>query len=144
VAHVTAQEVFATMMKTEMAPALRALGFQGSGQRFALQSETHWAQIGFQKSAWSDREEILFTVNVQCVSRAAWDEARGSRAWLPKRPSPNSAYPGGGWWERIGRLANREDTWWHVNADRPTDPITREVIGLIRERALPALRERMA
>lgn len=37
----TAQEAFIRMLKEEIAPALRRLGFKGSGQRFELRSDTH-------------------------------------------------------------------------------------------------------
>ena len=65
----TAQEAFVKMMKEEIAPALRRLGFKGSGQRYELPSPTHWALLGFQKSAYSDSPEVRFTVNVTIAGR---------------------------------------------------------------------------
>src|SRR5439155_1336209 len=56
----TAQEAFTMMVKDEIAPALRELGFKGSGQRFTLPSETHWALLGLQKFTWSDRDRVDF------------------------------------------------------------------------------------
>jgi hypothetical protein len=64
----TAQVVFERMLREEVAPALRELGLRGSGQRFRLPSESHWALLAFQKSQWSDADEIRFTVNVMTVS----------------------------------------------------------------------------
>jgi hypothetical protein len=68
---VTAQETYREMMKTQVAPALRGLGFKGSGQNYELPSPGHWAMLGFQKSAWSDASALRFTVNVLVVSRLA-------------------------------------------------------------------------
>ena len=32
----------------------------------------HWALLGFQKSAWSDRQRLTFTVNLTVVARQVW------------------------------------------------------------------------
>jgi hypothetical protein len=53
------------MLRDEIAPELRAAGFKGSRQSFDLPSESHWAVLGFQKSAWSDRQRVTFTVNLR-------------------------------------------------------------------------------
>jgi hypothetical protein len=66
----SAQETFRNLMKTLIAPGLRALGFKGSGQNYQLPSDDHWAMLGFQKSVSSDSETIRFTINVLVVSRA--------------------------------------------------------------------------
>jgi Domain of unknown function (DUF4304) len=55
---VTAQEAFTMMVKEQIAPALRELGFKGSGQRFTLPDDEHWALIGLQKFTWSNREAM--------------------------------------------------------------------------------------
>jgi hypothetical protein len=43
------QDVYADMMTTTFAPALRAAGLRGSNGRFELPTDTCWAQLGFQK-----------------------------------------------------------------------------------------------
>ena len=47
------QDVYADMIKTTFAPALRAAGLRGSNGRFELPSDIYWAQLGFQKSSYS-------------------------------------------------------------------------------------------
>lgn len=49
----TPQQVYDDLMKASFAPALRGVGLKGSGGRFELPSEKYWAQLGFQKSAYS-------------------------------------------------------------------------------------------
>lgn len=61
-------------MKNQVAPMLRANRLVGSNGRFSVKSETHWALLGFQKSAYSDRSEIRFTVNLLVVRRDEWNE----------------------------------------------------------------------
>lgn len=59
----TPQGVYPDLMKGVFAPALREAGLKGSGGRFELPSEKYWAQLGFQKSAYSDSSALKFTVN---------------------------------------------------------------------------------
>ena len=44
------QDVYADLMKTTFAPALRAVGLRGSNGRFELPSDVYWAQLGFFRS----------------------------------------------------------------------------------------------
>jgi Domain of unknown function (DUF4304) len=99
----TAQEAFARMMKEEIAPALRRLGFKGSGQRYELRSDTHWAIVGFQKFSWSDQGQVEFTLNLTVIGRDEWLRARERRPYLSERPQANvGAFVG--WEEWIGAL----------------------------------------
>src|SRR6266508_1633339 len=63
----TAQESFKQMLRDHVAPALREMGFRGSGQNFSLRSDSHWALLDFQKSQWSSEDKIAFTVNLPVV-----------------------------------------------------------------------------
>ncbi len=44
-------------VKDLISPALRTMGFKGSGGRYQLPSEDQWALLGFQKSTFSDALE---------------------------------------------------------------------------------------
>jgi hypothetical protein len=135
------------MMREQVAPALRGLGIKGSGQSFAIPSERYWALIGFQKSRRSSSAVLEFTVNLTVVSRAAWAAAFESHPWIGEKPRPNvrAAMAEDEWHSRIGTLlASRRDRWWSVAADRPTEPVAREVVDVIRDVGLPAMRERMS
>jgi hypothetical protein len=60
----TPQEVYAGLMKSAFSPALREARLRGSNGRFELPSDVYWAQLGFQKSMYSDGQEVRFTVNL--------------------------------------------------------------------------------
>ena len=139
----TAQEAFATLMRTRIAPGLRALGFKGSGQTYELPHLETWALIGFQKSAQKTAGHVEFTVNVTVADKRGWAQARRRQPDLPARPSPNTVYGPAAWQSRIGRLlpANR-DTWWTISATSDPEPVARGVITAVTEYALPAIRER--
>jgi uncharacterized protein DUF4304 len=83
----TAQDTYAAMLKTLIAPGLRAVGFKGSGQNYRLPSDDYWAMLGFQKSTSSDAGHVRFTGNVVVVSRSGWDTVRAESPHLPQRPT---------------------------------------------------------
>jgi Domain of unknown function (DUF4304) len=142
-----AQEVFRVMMREQVAPALRELGFRGSGQSFTLPSDEYWALVGFQKSDSSSARAVKFTVNVQVAPKEEWAKAAREKPWLGSRPSPNvvgASYVPGGWSERIGLLLPvRTYRWWWVEPDRLTEPVAREVVAAIRDHGLPEMKRRM-
>ncbi|GAA0912957.1 DUF4304 domain-containing protein [Streptomyces thermoalcalitolerans] len=114
---VTAAAVHAYAMRTRTAPHLRALGFKGSGQRYALPHEKAWAQLGFQKSRGNTARSMRFTVNLSVIGKEAWERAHAEASWLPERPNPNVRYGARGETVRIGLLLpSRSDVWWGFEA----------------------------
>ena len=87
---VAAQSIYQDIVKDSLSPALRQLGFKGSGGRYSLPCAHCWAQLGFQKSVYSDAEEVQFTANLQVVNTSDWAEARTERPYLPERPAPGT------------------------------------------------------
>jgi hypothetical protein len=147
----TAQEGFKSLMRDAVAPRLRGLGLKGSGQNYTLPSQTHWAFLGFQKSAYSDRERIDFTVNVTVVSRSDWERGRQVRPQMPAKPGANWDLPpyiaadfGDYWNARLGHLMpGGRDRWWTFNPNDTTDDLARAIVAEIEEFALPAILERI-
>jgi Domain of unknown function (DUF4304) len=140
---VTAQEAFRKMLKEEVAPALRRLGFKGSGQRYELPSETHWAIVGFQKFTWSDQDRVDFTVNVTVTDRDEWEHARKERPYLTARPSANVG-AGVGWEKRIADIVPADrDLIWTVIAGQPTEPVAGDVVSVLADHVIPAVRRRI-
>jgi hypothetical protein len=139
----TAQEAFKEMLRSAIAPALRALGFKGSGQTFELADERFWAFLGFQKSLSSDRSVVKFTVNLCVIDKAQYSKAREEASYLPAKPTPN-VRGGPGWWERIGEvLPQRHDLWWMLREGDPTVALAKQVVLAIEAHGLPAMRARM-
>ena len=137
----TAQETYRELMKSHIAPGLRALGFKGSGQSYELPTPEHWVMLGFQKSQWSDAADVRFTVNVLVAARKVWDAQRKERTHLPARPTANRLWGDFVWQRRIGRLLPAgEDLWWQVDAGTPLDQLAHTVLSAVEDYALPAVR----
>ena len=58
----TAQTVFSRLLRDLIAPALRDLGFKGSGARYKMTRDEYRIEIEFQKSKWSTRDSVQFDV----------------------------------------------------------------------------------
>ena len=134
------------MLRDELAPRLRQLGFKGSGQAFSLPDVERWITIGFQKSAWSDADSVRFTVNVTVANKAEWERMRQERTHLPAKPAPNRFYGSFVWQKRIGHLLpGGEDQWWEVASDSSEAPkVAAAVAAAIRDHVLPAIHAHLA
>ncbi|MDQ5821800.1 MAG: DUF4304 domain-containing protein, partial [Actinomycetota bacterium] len=109
----TAQETYREMIKAQLAPGLRALGFKGSGRSYELPCPDHWAMLGLQGSKWSDSGEASFTVNLLVVSRSVWERERVEVSHRGPKPNPNQLPGRFAWWKRIGKVMPEcEDKWW--------------------------------
>jgi hypothetical protein len=143
----TAQAIYNDMLRTAIAPRLRALGFKGSGASYVLADDRRWLIIGFQKDRYSRADCVRFTVNLTAADKAVWAEAHAEKPWLPRRPSGNSHYfeaePGV---IRLGNLMppHGEDRWWEVGPRRPSGPAATRVLRAIERLALPWFRSGVA
>ena len=139
------QDVYAGMVKTAFAPALRAAGLRGSNGRFELPSEIYWAQLGFQKSAYSGADEVRFTVNLSVIDRAEWDRQTTARPYMGKQPKPTFHY--GSWADqaRIGELTPAgADKWWRIVRGADVKPVQADALTDLLTYAVPWLRRRVA
>jgi hypothetical protein len=141
----TAQETFLTIMREQIAPGLRAVGFRGSGSVYTLLDDRVWRLLGFQRSRSSDRRRVRFTVNLTAADRVGWEAARQVEPWLGARPSGNGNYllsPDVFSFTRIGLLMpSHQDLWWDVNAEETGSRIAEEVLSVIKTYGVPWLRE---
>lgn len=142
---VPAQTVYADFIKDIVSPRLRAAGLVGSGGRYSLKSETHWALIGFQKSWYSDKNEVRFTVNLLVVRRDEWTDLHERMPHLGATPSALISYGPPVRSARIGKLVDdHEDKWWRVNSSQNMDLLAAEVLDNIVAAGLPWLHEQIA
>jgi hypothetical protein len=119
------------------------MGFTGSGATFTWPSPNCFAQLGIQRSQYSDRAELRFTINITVADREAWELARSTRPRLPPKPAPNTLYGNYIWQRRIGKLLpDGADKWWSVTAGTDWNPIADEVGLAVHQFVVPELRSR--
>jgi hypothetical protein len=145
----TAQDDYREMIREHVAPALREMGFKGSGQNYSLPSETHWVSLWFQKSTYSDALQIRFTVHLLVVGKDEWEAMREANDRLPERPRGFYGAPARSWTVSY-RPRPKEapdgwtQIWWELEADQPIEPLATLVISTVRNEALPRIPELIA
>jgi hypothetical protein len=117
---------------------------RGSGGRFEFPSDVVWAQMGFQKSTYSDSQEVRFTVNLSVIRREAWEEHRLGRQHLGEKPTPTLHY--GAWADqvRIGTLTPEGgDKWWRIVRGVQSVTVLEDALHDLLTYGVPWLRERL-
>ena len=109
----TAQVAYSALHREQIAPRLREIGFTGSSGTYLLPDDEWWRVVAFQKSWYSDRDSISFTVNLSLAAKDEW------AAFGRGRRHPGSAASGVGYWVRLGNLMppDGEDRWWDIGHD---------------------------
>jgi hypothetical protein len=124
------QATYRAMLRDDIAPALRALGFKGSGSRYTLPAPESWALLGFQSSRFNTTESLTFTVNLCAVSRLVWESRRREQSHLPEKPSPGTYYGNFVWSRRLGHLMPvNEDVWWDLHEAADAKDVAGEVVA---------------
>ena len=128
------EDAYRTLMRDLVAPALRELGFVGSGTAYRLPIPGAIALLGFQRSRWNDGDRLSFTANLTAGPEAVWEAARREHPFLPERPAANTRYPGGLWHGRLGmQMPTAQDLWWEVRRDTNLAALADEIIAAVRE-----------
>lgn len=108
------QQAYDQMMREQVAPALRELGFAGTARIFRYGSGGYQCEVRWQKDArWVRRQLLRFTMNL------GW-------RWGGGRIFELMPVPAG-------------DTWWDLRGGQPSEPVAASVVSAIRCYALPAI-----
>jgi len=112
----TGREAFVNMVRTEVAPALRALGFIGTFKEFRLIKREEEGVLVFQASKWNTAERYEFTVNWFIRHRRSKKRRANIHAG------------------RLGMLTPpMKDTWWKVGPAQPTSVTAQDLVAGIRD-----------
>jgi hypothetical protein len=110
-----------------------------------MKSETHWPLLGFPKSAYSDRSEVRFTVNLLVVRRDEWEELVARAPHYGPNPTPTITYPAPVRHARVGQLAeDPADKWWRIYPRQDLDLLMSDLQGDLLGSALPWMRQQIA
>jgi hypothetical protein len=140
----SAQTLFDEMLRVQLAPALRELGFRGSGKTFNLPNEAgDHALFGFQKDRWNTAQACRFTASLAFHLRADWERARVADGWLPAKPTLQHVTPDS-WQVRVGFLLDPpHDHWWTVRAEEDILAVSDHVVAVVMDVVVPQLQTRL-
>ncbi len=126
------EERFKLLLRRTHEAVLKPMGFKKDGQNFRLIRNDgglfRGCIVSFQKSAYNDRTELRFTVNVgKKLSSGAID---------PKFKDYD-CFPDGQ--ERLARLAPRYgfDKWWSITTETDMKRLEEEICDLLQTVAFP-------
>ena len=111
-----AQEAFQQMMRTQVAPSLRELGFIGPLRHLRYISGDHSGAIRLQKSRYSSKQRVSFTFHVGAP-------CMGDVVIIYLMPEREPPFP----------------YWSELHAGQPTGPVADSVVAVVRHFALPAI-----
>jgi hypothetical protein len=137
----TAQAAFKIMLRDQIAPALRQMGFKGSGNNYEMFRGEHRIVIQLQRSKFSTRDSVQFDANVSVVHPPTIElfSKENERA----RQQGKDLEVGGGYNNRLNNLAGRNTYGfpWIVKPDEPSEPVAYDFIDCIRQYFLPVIEE---
>jgi hypothetical protein len=129
-----AQTAFRHLMRTAIAPTLRAHDFTGSGQTYHRRQGSNWGVFNVQKSVASTAAYVFFTINV-----GVWSERVATAvtpAHRPRRPSVWDCH----WQERVGHLLpEKRDVWWTLDSEMESSRLSDYLRQITSEHAIPAI-----
>ena len=131
-----AQEAFAGYLALQWS-ALRERGFVRSKSTFWLRRRPQWGVLNVQRSRYSTREAVSFTINVSVASELVRPHLPRWAAWREgSRPSEITCQVR----RRIGSLLPDDgDRWWDVDAGTDVDALAASLTELLDGYALPFL-----
>jgi hypothetical protein len=141
-AHVTAQEVFKTMLRQQIAPGLREMGFKGSGNNYQMSREGYRIQIELQRSKWSTRDSVQFDANVS-VRHPPTVELFNEANQTARQQGKAMENLGWNFHPRLSQLARPNTTQfsWVVRPNEPSEPVAHDFIESVRDYFLPVIEE---
>ena len=129
-----AHEAFEQMVSRHVWPWLKEQGFKRSKATFHRPVEENWEVINLQRSQWSSRREVSFTVNLE----VALGCLRGDRWGVGKRPPAYRCH----FHERLGVLLTGSDTWWTLSPDTNINELADSLVLALEAYGLPWLEAR--
>jgi hypothetical protein len=131
------QSAYKDLVRKELSPGLRTLGFVGSGGQYSLPCQDCWVLLGFQKSKWNTTSEVSFTINLLVASKATWPQLEPPSANIMHDPPAVHA--------RIGHLipGSIEDRWWQLSSSDDLEDLGAQVLQCVEAFAVPWLTDQM-
>jgi hypothetical protein len=134
-----ARDRFRDMLRLDVAPTLRELGFTGSGLNWRKRNaHGDWAIINVQKSAWGDGGSVDAYVNLSIVPEAV----RKFNAWYDARPLPKQPSGASGLWRARLKPESEDRRWgtdWSFGDGSAAGEYAAALVSQLRSQGVPIL-----
>jgi hypothetical protein len=130
----TAQSTFDEFMKGSIAPCFKEPGFRKRAGSFFREVPTCVQVVNYQKSSYSDRHDIRFTINVGVASKRLWAFFNGGKTIPASFPEYKCHVR-----RRIGDLLGSGDKWWRLAPHSEVDSLREEHQAAIGATIIPWL-----
>lgn len=128
------QEKFEKIIKQGFQEILKSLGFKKKTNNFYLQLEELGQIINIQKSKWSTKDDISFTINTGIFLPEYWSVFYNyQHVEIPKFPTEPVCLIR----KRIGELRYKKDTWYELNEQTDENSLIEEIQSNIHFFILP-------
>lgn len=118
------QEKFKRIIKEGFQEILKPLGFKKKAYNFYLQLEGLGQIINIQKSKWSTKEEIHYTINTGIFVPEYWSIVYNyQNEEIPKFPTEPICLVR----KRIGEIRNQNDTWFELKKETNEDELIQKM-----------------
>lgn len=139
----SAQDSLKAMLRDEVGPRLRELGFTGSGRVFRLPSVSYYATWGLQGSMYSNAAVARLYLNVSVVPKTVWDAAVAAHGG-PRRPGATAVGPKPGWYTRAEAINPAQiPERWYILQGFPTTPTADRLLHVTEHDIVPAMQRAM-
>ena len=118
---VTAQSTFDEFMKGFIAPCFKEPGFRKRSGSFFREVPTCVQLANYQKSSYSDRHDIRFTINIGVASKRLWAFFNAGEAIPGSFPEYKCHVR-----RRIGDLLGSGDKWWRLAPNSDVSSLRKE------------------
>ena len=113
---------------------LKQRQFTKKGDTFLVNKSNNWGLIDFQKSRSSNKDHILFTINLGVVSTSIRQALSGITS--SEKPSIMDCH----WNKRIGfLLEQKKDFWWEINDGISIEELSSKILNIIELIAIPEI-----
>lgn len=128
------QEKFDKIINEGFQNILKPFGFKKKGNNFYLQLDGLGQIINIQKSKWSTKDEISFTINTGVFVPEYWSVFYNyQNAEIPKFPTEPVCLIR----KRIGEIRKQNDTWYDLKNNTDENIIIEEMKTNVRTFVLP-------
>jgi hypothetical protein len=138
---VSATDDYKSLLRDRVGPALRSLGFKGSGSRWTLAAANgDRAIVNAQSSSGSSKAEVLFVINLAVVPLPWWDwKCTGFPKHLKSTPKEHD----GLWRDRLhaqrGVFQRGSEAWWSVRDPASATICADDVVEQLASESVPRL-----